>query len=100
MNFFADHVQESKKALVPERVAEGTMAFMFETYIHLKATSWALATCGKLQPDYIEAWQGLAPHFTHANAAAAVTKSDEKEPAIGTKRKAKGSAAPPSKSAA
>lgn len=55
--------KESAKKLEPERVAHGTMAFMFETYLHLKATPWALHECGKLQPDYFEHWQGLVSHF-------------------------------------
>lgn len=54
--------KESVKELEPERVAEGTMAFMFETYMSMKATAWA-KSCGKLQANYFEVWQGLASHF-------------------------------------
>lgn len=28
-----------------------------------QTTTWARKTCGKLQPDYFEAWQGLKSHF-------------------------------------
>jgi homogentisate 1,2-dioxygenase len=56
------NTQESVKELKPERVAAGTMAFMFESYMSMKATAWALS-CGKLQPNYFEAWQGLTSHF-------------------------------------
>lgn len=53
----------SAQALVPERIAEGTQAFMFESSLSVKTTQWAQVTCEKLQPDYYKAWTGLKKHF-------------------------------------
>eukprot|EP00053_Salpingoeca_punica_P009443 m.84572 g.84572 ORF g.84572 m.84572 type:complete len:471 (+) comp15027_c0_seq1:34-1446(+) len=54
---------ESTKKLEPERVADGTQAFMFESSMSLKATKWAQETCHKLQPEYYKAWSDLKVHF-------------------------------------
>lgn len=64
----ADGWQESTKELVPERVAKGTMAFMFESVMSMKTTAWAQHGCGKLQADYYMAWQGLKSHFNPSAA--------------------------------
>lgn len=53
----------SSAKLAPERVADGTMAFMFESCLSFKSTPWALSTCEKLQPEYYKAWSGLKKHF-------------------------------------
>lgn len=53
----------SEEHLKPVRVAEGTMAFMFETCLMLKTTPWAMEACGKLQNEYWRAWAELKPHF-------------------------------------
>lgn len=50
--------------LKPVRVAEGTMAFMFESCLMLKTTRWAMEQSGKLQDNYWQAWADLKPHFT------------------------------------
>lgn len=42
--------------LKPERVAENTLAFMFETSLMVRPTAWAVETT-ELQADYVEsAW--------------------------------------------
>lgn len=53
----------SKQVLVPERIADGTQAFMFESSLSVKSTNWAQTICQKLQPDYYKAWTGLKKHF-------------------------------------
>eukprot|EP00050_Salpingoeca_kvevrii_P005869 m.286100 g.286100 ORF g.286100 m.286100 type:complete len:446 (+) comp11515_c0_seq1:35-1372(+) len=55
--------QASNAELVPERVADGTQAFMFESCLSMQTTKWAQKTCMKLQPEYYKAWQGLKKHF-------------------------------------
>lgn len=50
----------STAELKPERVAEGTQSFMFETSLSLKASPWAVE---RIQPDYYKAWEGLKSHF-------------------------------------
>ena len=54
---------ESTRLLKPERVSDAALSFMFESYLHLKATPWALKTCEKLQDDYYKTWQGLQSNF-------------------------------------
>jgi homogentisate 1,2-dioxygenase len=41
------------RELGPERVADGTLAFMFETSLMVKATGWARG-CAELQAGYVE----------------------------------------------
>eukprot|EP00040_Diaphanoeca_grandis_P019798 m.104864 g.104864 ORF g.104864 m.104864 type:complete len:437 (-) comp27599_c0_seq2:175-1485(-) len=48
----------------PERVADGTMAFMFESCLSLKTSPWAQKN---VQPNYNDAWQGLQKHFDPTN---------------------------------
>ena len=47
----------------PERVAENTMAFMFETTLILSPTPYAMQLSQKRQPLYYKVWQDLKPHF-------------------------------------
>lgn len=49
--------------LRPQRIADGTMAFMFESSLSLAPTKWAL-TDAKLDKKYNECWQDLKKHFT------------------------------------
>ena len=42
-----------------------TMAFMFETRLPIRPTTFALEAA-ELQHDYHECWQGLAKHFDPA----------------------------------
>ena len=53
-------LQASNAVLEPQRIADGTQAFMFESSLSLKTSPWAQ---GLVQPDYNEAWQGLKKHF-------------------------------------
>ncbi|EDQ86823.1 uncharacterized protein MONBRDRAFT_33614 [Monosiga brevicollis MX1] len=53
----------SKAKLVPERVAEGTQAFMFETSLSVKTTAWAMTGSGARQDKYHKVWEGLPKLF-------------------------------------
>ncbi|KAM9320415.1 homogentisate 1,2-dioxygenase [Gastrophryne carolinensis] len=50
--------------LVPERVADGTMAFMFESSLMLSVTRWSLETCQRLHKEYYRCWEPLKSHFS------------------------------------
>uniref|UniRef100_A0A4X2JW72 Homogentisate 1,2-dioxygenase n=1 Tax=Vombatus ursinus TaxID=29139 RepID=A0A4X2JW72_VOMUR len=54
----------SKAKLEPERIADGTMAFMFETSLSLAVTKWGLKTCNCLDGNYYKCWETLRSHFT------------------------------------
>ncbi|KAI9219199.1 homogentisate 1,2-dioxygenase HgmA [Blastocladiella britannica] len=64
----------SKAKLTPVRVADGTMAFMFESSLLMSVTRWALEESMKVQQDYWTHWQGLKSHFDKNNKAGDVTK--------------------------
>lgn len=50
--------------LKPQKVGEGSMAFMFESCLMLGITEWGLETCKKVQPEYSkESWSDLRSHF-------------------------------------
>jgi homogentisate 1,2-dioxygenase len=51
----------SAATLKPHKL-EGTMAFMFETYLPQRVTSWA-AGLAELQHEYTDCWRGLARRF-------------------------------------
>ena len=53
----------SNASLKPERVADGTQAFMFESSLSLAVTKWGEETCEKLDKKYYECWQQLTKHF-------------------------------------
>ena len=53
----------SKASLSPTRVADGTMAFMFECSLLLNVTDWGLHTCQAIQPDYYKVWVDMKKHF-------------------------------------
>ena len=54
----------SEAELVPKKVGEGSMAFMFESMFMVGVTDWALAGCGKVQEDYnAESWTGVKRRF-------------------------------------
>lgn len=53
----------SNAKLQPERVAEGTQSFMFESCLSLAVTKWAEQTCQKLDEEYYECWQQLQNNF-------------------------------------
>jgi len=53
----------SKAELKPERVAENTMTFMFETSLGLALTEWGEVTCDKLDENYTKCWENLQVKF-------------------------------------
>uniref|UniRef100_A0A671T519 Homogentisate 1,2-dioxygenase n=1 Tax=Sinocyclocheilus anshuiensis TaxID=1608454 RepID=A0A671T519_9TELE len=55
--------KNSTAILKPERVAEGTMAFMFESSFSMAVTKWGLDTCHHLDKSYYECWEALQNHF-------------------------------------
>ncbi|XP_037928089.1 homogentisate 1,2-dioxygenase [Teleopsis dalmanni] len=57
----------SNAKLVPERVAEGTQAFMFESSLSMAVTKWGQETCQKLDAKYYECWQALKKNFKISN---------------------------------
>ncbi|BFZ09238.1 hypothetical protein BsWGS_12277 [Bradybaena similaris] len=58
----------SNAELKPGKVAEGTMAFMFESSLSMAVTQWANTT--KVDPNYFQCWQPLKKHFTPKPGAA------------------------------
>ncbi|XP_061171238.1 homogentisate 1,2-dioxygenase-like [Saccostrea echinata] len=48
--------------LKPQRVAEGTMAFMFESSLSMAVTKWANEN--KVDDKYFSCWQPIKKHFT------------------------------------
>ncbi|XP_072254558.1 homogentisate 1,2-dioxygenase [Pyxicephalus adspersus] len=53
----------SNVKLEPERVADGTMAFMFESSLSMAVTRWGLETCNHLDKEYYLCWEPLRSHF-------------------------------------
>ena len=53
----------STRELGPIRVAENTMAFMFETCFGLSLTKWGESICAKLDPKYKDDWKGIKSDF-------------------------------------
>lgn len=53
----------SNSELKPERIADGTQAFMFETSYSMTVTEWATKLSNKLDVDYNRCWEGLKKHF-------------------------------------
>eukprot|EP00095_Tigriopus_kingsejongensis_P001822 maker-scaffold10_size831480-snap-gene-3.23 protein:Tk01822 transcript:maker-scaffold10_size831480-snap-gene-3.23-mRNA-1 annotation:"homogentisate -dioxygenase" len=53
----------TKKDLGPQRVADGTQAFMFETSLGLAITKWGEDICQKVDKNYYKCWQGLKKNF-------------------------------------
>uniref|UniRef100_A0A8C8CGF1 Homogentisate 1,2-dioxygenase n=1 Tax=Oncorhynchus tshawytscha TaxID=74940 RepID=A0A8C8CGF1_ONCTS len=59
-----DCFEKSSTALLkPERVADGTMAFMFESSFSMAVTKWGLETCQRLDKSYYQCWEPLRKHF-------------------------------------
>ncbi|KAJ8315529.1 hypothetical protein KUTeg_007679 [Tegillarca granosa] len=52
----------SNADLKPQRIAEGTMAFMFESSLSLTVTEWA--NKNKVDAGYFKCWQPLKKHFS------------------------------------
>jgi homogentisate 1,2-dioxygenase len=53
-----------KDELKPMRIAEGSLAFMFESSLSLILTEWSMKTCERVDHDYFKCWSGLRKHFT------------------------------------
>ncbi|KAL7746541.1 hypothetical protein RI367_008068 [Sorochytrium milnesiophthora] len=66
--------QASNAQLKPVRVADGTMAFMFESCFMMTVTRWALERSQKVQDDYWTHWQGLKSHFDENNREGSASK--------------------------
>ncbi|CAG8438664.1 11267_t:CDS:10 [Dentiscutata heterogama] len=56
----------SNEELKPVRVADGSMAFMFESSLMLGITKWGLS-CSEIQENYNAVWQDLKCHFDPNN---------------------------------
>lgn len=55
--------QASSAELKPQRVADGTQAFMFESSLSMATTKWGQEICNKLDHKYFECWQQLKNNF-------------------------------------
>jgi len=53
----------SNAELRPQRIAEGTQAFMFESSLSLALTKWSQDDSKKLDPDYSKGWKGIERRF-------------------------------------
>ncbi|XP_005091193.1 homogentisate 1,2-dioxygenase [Aplysia californica] len=62
----------SNAELGPQKIAEGTMAFMFESSFSMAVTEWANNT--KVDSNYFQCWQPLKKHFNPKDSA-----KDDKE---------------------
>lgn len=58
----------SNAELRPQRVADNTQAFMFESSLSMAVTAWGQVNCGKLDPTYYECWQRIRKHFPNQPA--------------------------------
>ncbi|OMH80439.1 Homogentisate 1,2-dioxygenase [Zancudomyces culisetae] len=58
--------RESCRVDEPERVAEGTMSFMFESMFQMKVADWALNKDGKVDENYYKAWEDMPVTFTES----------------------------------
>uniref|UniRef100_A0A1I8GF28 Homogentisate 1,2-dioxygenase n=1 Tax=Macrostomum lignano TaxID=282301 RepID=A0A1I8GF28_9PLAT len=66
----ADCFEKASTAeLAPQRVAAGTMSFMFESSLSLAVTAWANRICQRLDANYYKCWQGLKKNFTGPKTA-------------------------------
>lgn len=55
--------KSSTTKLTPQRVADNTMAFMFESSLSLNITTWGEKLCQKIDPNYYKCWQSLKKNF-------------------------------------
>lgn len=54
----------SNAELAPQKVGEGSLAFMFESCLMIGVTEWGLRTCAKVQDTYNKTtWEPLKVHF-------------------------------------
>lgn len=60
----ATHARASDAELLPQKVGEGSMAFVIESNMLLGVSSWAWSKSGKRQLNYnAQTWLGLRSHF-------------------------------------
>ncbi|KIX00661.1 homogentisate 1,2-dioxygenase [Rhinocladiella mackenziei CBS 650.93] len=60
----ATHARASQTQLVPEKVGEGSMAFVLESNVLLGLSEWAWSKSDKRQLNYnAQTWMGLQSHF-------------------------------------
>lgn len=64
----------SEAKLLPERIGDGTQAFMFESSYGLAVTEWAEKLCNKLDDEYYGCWQDLRKRFDPTDEAAKVAQ--------------------------
>ncbi|OQR72030.1 homogentisate 1 [Tropilaelaps mercedesae] len=55
--------QATEAVLRPIRVADHSMAFMFESSFSMGLTHWAEEGCQRVDKDYYKCWQGLPKLF-------------------------------------
>ncbi|XP_029649269.1 homogentisate 1,2-dioxygenase [Octopus sinensis] len=55
--------KSSTMDLKPIKIAEGTMAFMFESSLSLALTKWGNDTCHKVDNEYFRCWQPIKKNF-------------------------------------
>jgi homogentisate 1,2-dioxygenase len=66
----------SNAELKPQKVGEGSMAFMFESCLMVGVTEWGLSKCEKVQEGYnAESWVPLKPRFKQPEKKAAVSNN-------------------------
>ena len=63
----AEAFEAASTAELKPRKLEGTMAFMFETFLPQRVTSWA-AGLAELQQDYVGCWNGIQRRFDPTKA--------------------------------
>jgi homogentisate 1,2-dioxygenase len=64
----------SNAPLSPQKVGEGSMAFMFESCLMVGVTDWGLKKCEKVQEEYNqESWLPLKVHFQRPEGKKEVT---------------------------
>ena len=64
------HAKASVMELKPQRVGEGSMAFVIESSMILGVSGWAMNVSGKRQLNYnAQTWGGLKSHFSVPKAA-------------------------------
>lgn len=74
--------------LKPQRVAEGTMAFMFESSLSMAVTKWASEN--KVDDTYFSCWQPLKKHFTGKRGDDEIDNTNNGDgPSKGKKKKTK-----------
>ena len=63
------HEKATLEDLIPKKIGEGSMAFVFETALLLGVSDWALEKCNKLQHNYnAVTWEPLKSNFVMPSA--------------------------------